>query len=105
MEAVPEGITLSNKGGLKEHKINSYLVAAAGKTLYIFKADGSEHGMVGNAAGSADGAGEAEMVPVAFFQCPTDIWAFDVSNLEGANIAVACADGQVLLLWAAVLQT
>ena len=101
-EAVPEGFTLSKKDGAKEHTVNGYLVAAKGKTLCIFKADGSEHG---SAAGSADGAGKAKMAPVAFFQCSTDILAFDVSNFEGANIAVGCADGQVLLLWAAVLQT
>ena len=31
--------------------------------------------------------------------------ACDVSNLEGANIAVGCAHVQVLLLWATLLQT
>ena len=40
--------------------------------------------------------------PVAFFQCASPIAAFDVA---GANVAVGCADGQVLQLFAAVLQT
>jgi hypothetical protein len=40
---------------------------------------------------------------VVFFQCTSRIQAFDVL---GGNIAVGCADGQVLqLCWAAVLQT
>ena len=40
--------------------------------------------------------------PVAFFQCASNIAAFDVA---GANVAVGCAGGQVLQLRAAVLLT
>ena len=40
--------------------------------------------------------------PVAFFQCASNITAFDVA---GANVAVGCAGGQVLQLRAAVLLT
>ena len=50
---------------------------------------------------AADGKAGTE-TPVAFFQCASKIAAFDVA---GANVAVGCADGQVLQLFAAVLQT
>ena len=40
--------------------------------------------------------------PVAFFQCASNITAFDVA---GANVAVGCAGGQVLQMRAAVLLT
>ena len=52
------------------------------------------------AADGSDGKAGTE-TPVAFFQCASEIAAFDVA---GANVAVACADGQVLQLFAAVLQ-
>ena len=86
-EAVPEGFTFPKEGGTEEKRINSYVVAAKGKTLCIFKA--------------ADGKAGTE-TPVAFFQCASPIAAFDVA---GANVTVGCADGQVLQLFAAVLQT
>ena len=107
--AVPQGFTL-NMARLcgyapLEHTVNGYLVAAKGDVLCVFKADGSEHGMAGSPADNADGAGAAEPAPVGFFQGSSAISAIDVSNLEGTNIAVGCADGQVLQLWTAVLQT
>ena len=37
-EAVPEGFTFPKEGGTEEKRINSYVVAAKGKTLCIFKA-------------------------------------------------------------------
>ena len=96
-EAVPEGFTLPKEGGAKEQKINSYVVAAKGQTLVIHKApeDKAE-----TAADGSDGKAGTE-TPVAFFQCASEIAAFDVA---GANVAVACADGEVLQLFAAVLQ-
>ena len=73
----------------KEQKVNGHVVTAKGNTLCIFKAaDGSEHGTAG-------GAGKAETAPVAFFECPADIKVFEVAC---ANIAVGCADGQMLQL-------
>ena len=100
---VPEGFVFSKQGGAKKQRRNGYVVAAKGKTLCIFT------------AGNTDGAGKAETTPkeetapVAFFQCDSEIQAFDVANLErsnlASNLAVGCADGQVLQLWAAVLQT
>ena len=95
-EAVPEGFTLPKEGGAKEQKINSYVVAAKGQTLVIHKAPEDK------AETAADGSdGKAEPAPVAFFQCAAEIRGFDVA---GAKVAVGCADGQVLQLFAAVLQ-
>ena len=100
-EAVPEGFTFPKAGGAKEHRINSYVVAAKGKTLCIFKAaDEAE-----TAEAPKVEAAEAEAAAVAFFQCASEIQAFDVSELEPSHIAVGCADGQVLHLQAAVLLT
>ena len=96
--AVPEGLFAKERGA-QEQRVDGYVVAAKGSALCIFRTTvGSEDG----AAGGADGAGKAETEPVAFFQCDRQIKAFDVA---GAKIAVGCSDGQVLQLWAAVLQT
>ena len=96
-EAVPEGFTFPNEGGAKPQRINSYVVAAKGQTLVIHKAPEDK------AETAADGSdGKAEPAPVAFFQCAAEIKGFDVA---GAKVAVGCADGQVLQLFAAVLQT
>ena len=95
-EAVPEGFTFPNEGGAKPQRINSYVVAAKGQTLVIHKAPEDK------AETAADGSdGKAEPAPVAFFQCAAEIKGFDVA---GAKVAVGCADGQVLQLFAAVLQ-
>ena len=86
---VPEGFAFSKQGGAKElllQRSNGYVVIAKGRTLFISKA-------------TADG--KAEPAPVAFFQCAAEIKGFDVA---GAKVAVGCADGQVLQLFAAVLQ-
>ena len=99
-EAVPEGFTFPKAGGAKEHRINSYVVAAKGKTLCIFKAaDEAE------TAPKVEAAEAEETAAVAFFQCASEIQAFDVSELERSHITVGCADGQVLQLRAAVLLT
>ena len=94
-EAVPEGFTFPKEGGARERRINSYVVAAKGQTLVIHKAPEDK------AETAADGKAGTE-TPVAFFQCASQIAAFDVA---GANVAVGCADGQVLQLFAAVLQS
>ena len=97
-EAVPEGFTFPNEGGAKPQRINSYVVAAKGQTLVIHKAP--EDKAETAADGSDDKAGTE--TPVAFFQCASNIAAFDVA---GANVAVGCTDGQVLQLRAVVLLT
>ena len=100
-EAVPEGFTLPKEGGAKEQKINSYVVAAKGQTLVIHKAP-EDKAPEDKAETAADGSdGKAEPAPVAFFQCAAEIKGFDVA---GAKVAVGCEDGQVLQLFAAVLQ-
>ena len=93
--ALPEGFTFPKEGGAKPQRINSYGVAAKGQTLVIHKAPEDK------AETAADGKAGTE-TPVAFFQCASPIAAFDVA---GAKVAVGCADGQVLQLFAAVLQT
>ena len=103
-EAVPEGFTLPKEGGAKEQKINSYVVAAKGKTLCIFKAADEAETAEAPKVEAAEAEAE-ETAAVAFFQCASEIQAFDVSELERSHITVGCADGQVLLLRAAVLLT
>ena len=107
-EAVPQGLfqgLFSRHYGALELRANGYVIAAKGSALCIFRTTdgsaGSEHAAMGSARG-AIGAGKPETAAVAFFQCSSDIKAFDI---EGGNIAVGCADGQVLQLFAAVLQT
>ena len=99
-EAVPEGFTFPKQSGAQEQRVGGYVVAAKGQTLVIHKApeDKAPEDKVETAA---DGKAGTE-TPVAFFQCASQIAAFDVA---GANVAVGCADGQVLQLFAAVLQT
>ena len=99
-EEVPEGFTFLKRGGGKEQKVGRYVVAAKGQTLVIHKAP-EDKAPEDKAETAADGKAWTE-TPVAFFQCASQITAFDVA---GANVAVGCADGQVLQLFAAVLQT
>ena len=103
-EAVPEGFTFPKAGGAKEHRINSYVVAAKGKTLCIFKAADEAETAEAPKVEATEAEAE-ETAAVAFFQCASEIQAFDVSELERSHIAVGCADGQVLQLQAAVLLT
>ena len=111
-EAVPEGFTLPKQSDAHKQRVGGYVVAAKGQTLVIHKAP--EDKAETAADGSDDKAGTEKgklavadwpiflETPVAFFQCASEIAAFDVA---GANVAVACADGEVLQLFAAVLQT
>ena len=103
-EAVPEGFTFPKEGGARERRINSYVVAAKGKTLCIFKAADEAETAEAPKVEAAEAEAE-ETAAVAFFQCASEIQAFDVSELERSHIAVGCADGQVLQLQAAVLLT
>ena len=103
-EAVPEGFTFPKEGGTEEKRINSYVVAAKGKTLCIFKAADEAETAEAPKVEAAEAEAE-ETAAVAFFQCASEIQAFDVSELERSHIAVGCADGQVLHLQAAGLLT
>ena len=110
-EAGPEGLTFPKQSGAQKQRVGGYVVSAKGQTLVIHKAP--EDKAETAADGSDDKAGTEKgklavadwpiflETPVAFFQCASEIAAFDVA---GANVAVACADGQVLQLFAAVLQ-
>jgi len=107
-EAVPEGFTFPKQSGAQEQRVGCYVVAAKGQTLVIHKAP-EDKAPEDKAETAADGKAESESesdsgtkTPVAFFQCASQIAAFDVA---GANVAVCCADGQVLQLRAAVLLT
>ena len=104
---MPEGFTFPKQGGAFaiEQSVDGYVVAAQGKTLCIFTAGNTD------GADKAETTPQEEKAPVAFFQCDSEvqaIQAFDVADLErsnlASNLAVGCADGQVLQLWAAVLQ-
>ena len=103
-EAVPEGFTFPKEGGTEEKRINSYVVAAKGKTLCIFKAADEAETAEAPKVEAAEAEAE-ETAAVAFFQCASEIQAFDVCELERYQIAVGCADGQVLQLRAVVLLT
>ena len=103
-EAVPEGFTFPKEGGARERRINSYVVAAKGKTLCIFKAADEAETAEAPKVEAAEAEAE-ETAAVAFFQCASEIQAFDVCELERSQIAVGCADGQVLQLRAVVLLT
>jgi hypothetical protein len=99
-EAVPKGFTFPKQSGAQKQRVGGYVVAAKGQTFVIHKApeDKAPEDKVETAA---DGKAGTE-TPVAFFQCASNISAFDVA---GANVAVGCAGGQVLQLRAAVLLT
>ena len=92
---MPEGFTLPKQSDAHKQRVGGYVVAAKGQTLVIHKAPEDK------AETAADGKAGTE-TPVAFFQCSSNIAAFDVA---GANVAVGCAGGQVLQLRAAVLLT
>ena len=99
------GFTFPEQSGAQKQRVGGYVVAAEGQTLVIHKApeDKAPEDKVETAA---DGKAGTE-TPVAFFQCASNIAAFDVA---GANVAVCCAGnhhagGQVLQLRAAVLLT
>ena len=80
-------------------------VTAKGNTLCIFKAADEAETAPKVEAEEVEAAEAEETAAVAFFQCASEIQAFDVSELERSHVAVGCADGQVLQLQAAVLQT
>ena len=87
------------RSGAQKQRVGGYVVSAKGQTLVIHEApeDKAPEDKVETAA---DGKAGTE-TPVAFFQCASNIEAFDVA---GANVVVGCA-GQVLQLRAAVLLT
>ena len=90
---MPKGFTFPKQSGAQKQRVGGYVVAAKGQTFVIHKAPEVET--------AADGKAGTE-TPVAFFECASQIEAFDVA---GANVAVGCTDGQVLQLRAVLLLT
>ena len=80
-----------SKGSSREQKVDKFLITVEGDILRIFKSEG----------GVTDKA-EKDRAPVAFFRAPAPISTVDTS---GEHIAVACQNGEVLHLRAAVLLT
>ena len=85
------------KGDRKKQQVGRFVCTAEGDLLLIHLLSDVEEG--GDKA--AKGA-KTTRAPVAFFRAPSPIQALDC---QGAEIAVGCQSGAVLLLRAAVLLT
>ena len=85
---------LSKQGGLKQ-QAGRFLCTADGAWLLIHHLDQVEDGGAGKATTAA-------RAPVAFFSAPSQIQSLDC---RGADIALGCQSGEVVLLRAAVLLT
>ena len=96
--------TLSKKGKDKDkQQVGRYVCTAEGDLLLIhLLADVEEGGDGGDKAAKGTKAAKTTRAPVAFFQAPSPIQALDC---QGAEIALGCNNGAVLLLRAAVLLT
>ena len=87
--------TLSKKGKDKDkQQVGRYVCTAEGDLLLIHLLADVEEG--------GDKAAKTTRAPVAFFRAPSPIQALDC---QGAEIALGCQSGAVLLLRAAVLLT
>jgi len=82
--------TLSKGKGNRKQQVGRFVCTAEGDLLLIYLLQAED-----------DAKGGARM-PVAFFRAPSPIQAFDC---QGAEIALGCEIGAVLLLRAAVLLT
>ena len=85
--------TLSKQGKDKQ-QVGRFLCTAEGDLLLIHLLSDVEEG--------GDKAAKTTRAPVAFFRAPSPIEALDC---QGAEIALGCQSGAVLLLRAAVLLT
>ena len=90
--------TLSKKG--RKQQVGRYVCTAEGDLLLIHLLADVEEG--GDKAAKGAKAAKTTRAPVAFFRAPSPIQALDC---QGAEIAVGCQSGAVLLLRAAVLLT
>ena len=95
-EALPGFKFSLSKHGALEQQAGCYMCKAEGEHLLIHLIEDR------GTAGGADEADKAATAPVAFFRAPSPILALDCS---GADIALGCQSGEVLLLRAAVLVT
>ena len=91
--------TLSKQGNRKQ-QVGRYVCTAEGDLLLIHLLADVEEG--GDKAAKAAKAAKTTRAPVAFFRAPSPIQALDC---QGAEIALGCQSGAVLLLRAAVLLT
>ena len=85
---------LSKGKGDRKQQVGRFLCTAEGDLLLIHLLADVEEG--------GDKAANAARAPVAFFRAPSPIQALDC---QGAEIALGCQGGAVLLLRAAVLLT
>ena len=91
-----------SKQGKDKHKqqVGRFVCTAEGDLLLIHLLADVEEG--GDKAAKAAKAAKTTRAPVAFFRAPSPIEALDC---QGAEIALGCNNGAVLLLRAAVLLT
>ena len=89
--------TLSKGKGDRKQQVGRYVCTAEGDLLLIHLLADVEEG-----GDKAAKAAKAARAPVAFFRAPSPIQALDC---QGAEIALGCQSGAVLLLRAAVLLT
>ena len=85
---------LSKGKGDRKQQVGRFLCTAEGDLLLIHLLSDVEEG--------GDKAAKTTRAPVAFFRAPSPIQALDC---QGAEIALGCQSGAVLLLRAAVLLT
>ena len=89
-----------SKEGNREQQVGRFVCTAEGDLLLIHLLSDVEEG--GDKAAKAAKAAKTTRAPVAFFRAPSPIQALDC---QGAEIALGCQSGAVLLLRAAVLLT
>ena len=92
--------TLSKGKGDRKQQVGRFLCTAEGDLLLIHLLSDVEEG--GDKAAKGAKAAKTTRAPVAFFRAPSPIEALDC---QGAEIALGCTSGAVLLLRAAVLLT
>ena len=88
------------KGDRKKQQVGRFVCTAEGDLLLIHLLSDVEEG--DDKAAKATKAAKTTRAPVAFFRAPSPIQALDC---QGAEIALGCKSGAVLLLRAAVLLT
>ena len=88
------------KQGNREQQVGRFVCTAEGDLLLIHLLADVEEG--GDKAAKAAKAAKTTRAPVAFFRAPSPIEALDC---QGADIALGCKSGAVLLLRASVLLT
>ena len=93
-------VALSKGKGNRKQQVGRFVCTAEGDLLLIHVLPDVQD--VEEGGDKADKAAKAARAPVAFFRAPSVIMALDC---QGAEIALGCQSGAVLLLRAAVLLT